>query len=276
METRQNIALKAAKNILHSLVRILVRYGVSHPEFAELAKQVYVDVVNRHYSIPGKKNTVSRTAVLSGLSRKDVLRLKETRADPESDATLAMNRATRVLGGWLRDAEFHDQDGNPKNLPFKSSNRSFKDLVKKYSGDITARTILDELIRIGAAELVDKNTVRLITQGYIPLKSEEDKIRIMGISTADLLNTIQYNLDPQEYPRFQREVIYTELPKETIAEFKLLSHEKSLELLLELNRWLSEKKAESIQNQKQLHKSRVGLGIYYIENDVDEVGDEKS
>jgi hypothetical protein len=181
-----------------------------------------------------------------------------------------------VLGGWLRDAEFHDQDGNPKNLPFKSSNRSFKDLVKKYSGDITARTILDELIRIGAAELVDKNTVRLITQGYIPLKSEEDKIRIMGISTADLLNTIQYNLDPQEYPRFQREVIYTELPKETIAEFKLLSHEKSLELLLELNRWLSEKKAESIQNQKQLHKSRVGLGIYYIENDVDEVGDEKS
>jgi hypothetical protein len=275
METRQNNVLKATQKILHSLVRILVRYGVSHPEFAELAKQVYVDVVNRHYTIPGKKNTVSRTAVLSGLSRKEVLRLNETREELDNDATMSMNRATRVLGGWLRDAEFQDQDGNPKDLPLKGSKGSFKDLVKKYSGDITARTILDELIRIGAVELVNKNTVHLITQGYIPLKSEEDKLRIMGISTADLLNTMLYNLDPHEYPRFQREVVYTELPKEAIAEFKLLSHEKSLALLLEFNQWLSDKKAESKQSQTEPHRSRVGLGIYYIENDVNEVGDGK-
>jgi hypothetical protein len=84
-----------------------------------------------------------------------------------------------------------------------------------------------------------------------------------------------YNLDPHEYPRFQREVVYTELPKEAIAEFKLLSHEKSLALLLEFNQWLSDKKAESKQSQTEPHRSRVGLGIYYIENDVNEVGDGK-
>ena len=76
-------ALSAATlRLLRPLVRILLRNNVSHRTFAELAKVAYVEVANAEFGIVGKKQTVSRIAILSGLTRKEVQRLlAQTPAD---------------------------------------------------------------------------------------------------------------------------------------------------------------------------------------------------
>ena len=75
-QSKHGQALSAATlHLLRPLVRILLRNHVSHRTFAELAKRVYVEVANIEFGIPGKKQTVSRIAILSGLTRKEVQRL---------------------------------------------------------------------------------------------------------------------------------------------------------------------------------------------------------
>jgi len=257
----------ATSKLLRPIVRMLLRKGVSHSEFVEIAKRVYVDEAYDSFMIPGRKKTVSRAAVLTGLSRKEVLRLTmdEEIQQPRKGS---INRANRVINGWLRDKEFQDKDGNALHLPLTGNSSSFASLVKKYSGDITAGAVLDELIRVGVIKKKDDEFVELVAQGYVPQEDQEEKIRIMGNCATDFLNTVDHNLESKEEEVwFQRHVVYSHLPKEVIPVFKKMSKEKSTKLLIELNQWLAEKDVVSNPDAVGAAEVRAGLGIYYFEED---------
>jgi len=125
-------ALSAATlRLLRPLVRILLRNNVSHRTFAELAKLVYVEVANAEFGIAGKKQTISRIAILSGLTRKEVQRLLAHPPDTESVAEEEYHRASRVITGWVRDPDFGDGKGHPHPLRMEGKRASFSELVKR-------------------------------------------------------------------------------------------------------------------------------------------------
>ena len=67
-------ALRAAVvRLLRPLVRLLLRYSVPFSVFEELAKRAYVDVAMQDFEVPGKKSTISRASVLTGLTRQEWL-----------------------------------------------------------------------------------------------------------------------------------------------------------------------------------------------------------
>lgn len=264
-EKEQPILQRALSLILKPVVRLLIKNEVSFAEFAEMAKQAYVDVSYEHFSIKGRKTTYSRVAVLTGLSRKEVVRLAGEQAD-QGPATATPNRAQRVVNGWLSDPEFLDEQGDALVLPVHGDAASFETLVARYSGDITLGAVLDELLRIGIVRRAGKTHVELITTGYIPKTDELEKIRVLSLSTSDLLSSAVHNLTaPDEPARFQRQLTYEAMPTEEAQQFKLYSEEKANELLLHLNEYLSQLSADATPDEGAGH--RVGLGIYYIEND---------
>ena len=162
-------ALSAATlHLLRPLVRILLRNNVSHRTFADLAKQVYVEVANTEFAIPGKKQTVSRIAILSGLTRKEVQQLLKEPPDSRSIADEEYHRAARVITGWLRDPKYGDGKGHPRPLCLEGKGGSFSQLVKRYSGDIPVRALLDELVRVGAAAVSPQRDITLLAERYIP------------------------------------------------------------------------------------------------------------
>src|SRR3569623_3819695 len=119
MSPGSNKALSAAVlRLLRPLVRLVVRNGVSYGAFADLAKWVYVDVSNKEFGVVGRKQTDSRISVLTGLTRKDVARLKGIDAPDDTAAAEQYHRAARVIGGWLRDARFLNKAGRPAALSF--------------------------------------------------------------------------------------------------------------------------------------------------------------
>lgn len=233
-DIKQILATSILK-ILRPIVRVLLKHGISHTEFSELARKAYVDVAFKDFRIEGRKQTVSRVAVLTGLSRKEVVRLQYIADTAPLAEKGPLNRAARVITGWTLDPEFRDAQGQPLPLPSTGDGASFATLIKRYSGDITAGAILDELVHVGAVELRDE-LLFLCTQAYVPRSSELEKLKIMGICAADFLNTIEHNVStPNADARFQRALIYHDLPREVVDEFKTLSAEKSSALLLELN-----------------------------------------
>lgn len=264
-------ALSAATlKLLRPLVRILLRNNVSHQTFAELAKQAYVEIAHAEFGIPGKKQTTSRVAILTGLTRKEVQRLLTSPTGSETATTEEYNRAARVISGWVRDPDFGDGKGHPFPLRMEDRRASFSELVKRYSGDIPVRAMLDELLRVGAVKQMKDGRICLLTHGYVPQKGMAEKLHVLGTDTADLIETIDHNVHQSpSKARFQRKVMYDNIPVEAAQEFRVLAAAQGQAVLEALDRWLSQRDRDVNPAAKGTGRVRVGLGLYHFEEQLD-------
>ena len=263
--------------LLRPLVRVLLRNGMSFNAFSDLARRVYVDVGMDEFGIPGKKQTISRVSILSGLSRKEVQRLlEEKHGAPKTDAQERYNRAARVIAGWVRDKDFTDTSGQPLALRPEGDSASFSLLVKRYSGDVPARAILDELLRVGAVERLEDDGIRLLARAYIPRTSDLDKLEILGTDVSDLIYTIDHNLQHGTAdPFFQRKVMYDNLTAEAVKNFRDLSAKQAQELLEKMDAWLSKHDRDVNSSVQGTGRLRAGIGIYYFEENLEHPPEEK-
>ncbi|MEO6032345.1 MAG: DUF6502 family protein [Burkholderiaceae bacterium] len=256
---------RAIEQLLRPLFRLLLRHSVSLGAFEGIAKRVYVDVALKDFAIPGKKVSASRVAVVSGLTRKEVHRLMMEPKGPVGEGAERYNRAARVLTGWVRDADFGGPDGAPRALDVEGE-QGFAELVRRYSGDMPARAVLDELLRVGAVEQHEDARLRLVTRAYVPQHSQTDKLGILGSDVADLIDTIDHNLQHGAAdPRFQRKVMYQSVPVEALPAFRKLGAANSQALLEKLDRWLAAHDAAAPSDRPEPPRARVGVGIYYFE-----------
>jgi hypothetical protein len=264
-----NALSAAVKRLLYPLVQILLRQGMPFGAFSDLAKRVYVDVAQQEFGIPGRKQSISRVSIITGLTRKEVRRVQRLSIADDASAIAQYNRAARVIAGWRRDPQFIDSQGNPAELPLEGEGSSFAELVRRFSGDVPARAVRDELLRVGAAEITETGAIRLQVRAYVPIGSETEKVSILGIDVADLLTTITHNIvaDASE-PFFQRKVAYDNLPIEAVAGLKPLVHKKAQELLEEFDRWLAARDRDVNPTIKGSGRQRAGVSVYYFETDL--------
>src|SRR4030066_143455 len=261
MKAQVSQALSAAvTTLLRPLVRLLLRDGVPYRTFSDLAKRVYVDGATEEVGIPGRKQSKSRVSILTGLSRKEVLRVKRLPGPDDMGASQRYNRAVRVISGWVRDRIFTNESGDPVDLPFEGGNASFKRLVRLYSGDAPARAILDELLRVGSVERTAEGKIHLFDRSYVPKKSEIEKIGILGTDAADLVSTIEHNIRRTDTPFFQRKVCYDNLPCEALPQLKKMAGKKSQVLLAPLDRGVSKRDRDFTRQVGGTGGKRAGCG----------------
>jgi hypothetical protein len=103
----------AVLRLLRPLVRILLRNGVSYSTFSDFVKWVYVDVAGKEFGIEGRKQSTSRVSVITGLSRKEVMRVRQLARPDDRASTEKYNRAARVIAAWRRHRNFLDAEGKP-------------------------------------------------------------------------------------------------------------------------------------------------------------------
>ena len=265
----------AVSRLLKPLVKILIRKGVSYAVFSEMTKRTYVDIADKDFKIPGKLQTNTRIATITGLSRKDVLRLQKQAQAGEKNLTDQHNRATRVISAWIREADFLDKRGRPAALPFEGVERSFTTLVKQFSGDIPPRTILDELIYSGSVKLLKDKRIQLVCNAYIPAADNLGKVRILGTDTRDLIATIGHNLDSSsEDAYFQRKVTYDNIPEDAIEKIKQIIVQKGQSALESMNKDMAKYDRDSNPDLKGTGRKRAGICIFYFEDNLDNKGDD--
>jgi hypothetical protein len=261
----------AVRKLLPPLVRILLRNGMAAKSFHELVKHAYVQIARDEFGISGKPATMSRIAILTGLTRKEVQALLDMPVQREEHYGQEYNRAARVITGWLRDSDFGDGNGHPIPLRILGKRRSFSALVKRYSGDIPVRAMLDELVRVGAVKQLRDGRIGLVVRGYIPQKGMDQQLTILGQDAADLMDTIDHNLyrNPSR-PRIQRKVMYDNVPAESANAFKAVAESRSQEMLEGLDRWLSHRDRDINPTVKGTGRVRVGVGLYHFEERLEE------
>lgn len=179
-------------NILRPIARLFLRFGRGYREFSELSKAAFVSVAGEDYGVHGRPTNVSRIAAMTGLTRKEISRLRK-KIDNDDAATC--DRGTpleEVISAWRSRSEFLDSDGNPAALPFTRKRGSFPTLVKQFAGDIPEGAMRKELLRIGAVEIVGE-TCRLRPADPQKEVAEEQMASQLRAGPFPLLTALAHN-----------------------------------------------------------------------------------
>lgn len=268
-DSTHNALSRALYKVLRPMVRLLLRQGVSYRAFADVARHVFVDVAEEEFALPGRKVSHSRTAVLTGINRKDIAKLKDRPHPLSATGVDAPNPAARVITAWLNDARFHDEAGNPKVLLIEdqaTQKDSFTTLAKDYSSDVPVRALVDELKRINAVER-NKDQLRLIVNGYVPIEDIQQNLRIFGTAASDLLTTMDHNIAGEAPgPFLQRTVSYSHISPTDLDTIRQRCRQEGEALLIKVNEWMSEFERDGPPPEGAGEQQfRTGLGVYYVE-----------
>ena len=190
--------LAAFSKLLRPLVRILLKHGVTYAEFSEVVKTVFVTIAAQEFRVPGKKMSKARIAIVTGLTRKEVYRISEQQGEDTGDHRTNLSRIGRVLSGWHTDPEFIGPYGMPLEIRYDAENANdvtFVRLVQRYSGDMTPRAMLDELLRVGAVVETDHNWLKVLRREYVPEMLAPDFIERVGRGVHNFVHTVEKNME---------------------------------------------------------------------------------
>jgi hypothetical protein len=261
--------LSAFKVLLRPLVRILLRHGVSFAEFADILKAVYVEIAVTEFKVDGKRGTKSRIAVITGLTRKEVSRVVEVAGAENQGAKSNLNRVARVLAGWHTDPDFIGPYGMPLEIRYEDGGLStvtFSTLVRRYSGDMSPRSMLDELMRVGAVVETEPSWLKVLRRVYEPQTLAQDNFERVGEVVKNFVDTVDFNLQKEKLGagRFERIVYSPEgIRNEDMPRFDRYIKERCQALLEEIDNWIAQLEVPEKGNKNVTH---TGIGIYhYIE-----------
>lgn len=267
--------LAAYAKLLRPLVRILLRHGVTYAELSEVIKTVYVSVAALEFRVPGKKMSKARIAIVTGLTRKEVQRIAEIDNREKFGQKKNLSRIVRVLSGWHTDPEFTGPYGMPLELKYDSdvpTDETFVRLVQRYSGDMTPRAMLDELLRVGAVVETDQNWFKIIRREYVPHALAPDFLERVGRGVHNFVHTIEMNMQKTGpgKGRFERTVRPDcGIRAQDLPLFDQYVRQKCQALLEDIDNWLT--KLE--QPKKQDEVVQTGVGIYHFVVEDDEYED---
>lgn len=263
--------LAAYSKLMRPLVRILLRHGVTYAELSEVVKTVYVSIAAHEFRVPGKKMSKARIAIVTGLTRKEVQRISELDSKENAGLKTNLSRIGRVLSGWHTDPDFTGPYGMPLELRYDSdipADATFARLVQRYSGDMTPRAMLDELLRVGAVVETDQNWFKVVRREYVPHTLDPDFLERVGRGVHNFVHTIEMNMQKAGpgKGRFERTVRPDSgLRVQDLPLFDKYVRQKSQALLEDIDNWLT--KLEQPNKKDKVIQTGVGIYHFVVEDD---------
>jgi hypothetical protein len=273
----------AYRRLFNPLIRILIRNGVTATEATDLVKRVYVDAcASEEFQVSGQRISDTRIAILTGLSRKEVHKLRNEPDDNDSGTNLS--RISRLIAAWNQDPDFTGPYGLPLAIPFDAKPAgdapSFTELVRRHGDDITPRAMLDELLRTELASIDDDGLIRNSGRTYIPSKLDPASVERLGRIVGRLADTLDFNnqVEDSHLGRYEREVTTDiGLTEEQYRQFNYYLRAKCQQLLETIDNWLATQEGRLHARDKpklppNTRRVMTGIGVFhFLDQDFDEI-----
>lgn len=275
MSTPKDTALSACRQLLKPIIGILLRNGVTYKDIAALCKQIYVEVASQEFGIRGRDTNLSRVALLTGIDRKEVARIKVAwkNNDESESSEQGQDRMTRVLSGWHQDPDFLSEDGKPLVMPVDGNMPSFAQLARRYGGDMPTSALLKELKNSGSVAADDDGNLHLVKRYYMPAQSDPRALLRAGSVVSDLGNVLYNNLykaNPEKNKplRFEGRATNTQMSPTNAQAFRTFVDHEGQAFLEKIDTWLTthEEKNVDPNNEHAQQTIRLGVGAYLIES----------
>jgi hypothetical protein len=264
--------IKSCRYLLLPVVRFVLRHGVTIAEFAELTKDAYVQVARQDHGIDGRPTNNARVAMLTGLSRREVAKVRDRLLEGGLLAEDSHgNRISQILTGWHVDSEFTDENGQPKVLPATGPKGSLPSLLKRYAGDLPHGAIRKEMQQRALIEEQSDGSFRVMKRDYVFSNLDPESVNRLGVALHDHATTLVHNYNENRLaaPRFERTAVNTSIKPSTYKAFHKLVEERGLSFLEEMDGWLSENELET-STDSAARTVRLGVGVYLIYDESEE------
>lgn len=255
--------------LLRPLVRLLIRNGITFPVLVELLRELYVNVAEYDFELPGKEQTSSRVSLVTGVHRKEVRRLRGAGA-PVGAVPAALSRTSRILARWLAVPGYVDLQGRPVPLPRMGAAPSFEALVASVTKDVRPRAVLDEWRDRGIVT-VEGDTVILAESALLPRRGDAHQLYFLGRNLHDHIAAAAANVEEAAPRFFERAVHYDGLSLDLAVKLEQRSRALATEALQAANREANaacEREDEEREAGTEAPTWRWNFGIYIYAEDT--------
>lgn len=255
---------------MRPVVRFLLRNGVTWDEFSQVSKDTYVDVARAEYGIQGRPTNNARVAVLTGLSRREVARVRDRVSEASGQPYQRKgNRISQILTAWHVDPEFIDERGHPKDLPPTGSSGSLASLLKRYAGDLPHGAIKKEMLQLGLIDVMNDGHMKILKRDYVYAALDPEIVRQMSVALHDHASTLDHNLntDRKTPARFEGLADNVHISARSANAFNKFIENQGMRFLQEADAWLSEHEIDVAKNANS-RQVRLGVGVYLIQDEI--------
>ena len=239
-------------------------------EFSELSKDAYVEVARAEYGIQGRPTNNARVAVITGLSRREVARVRDRVMDAgDQPSQRKGNRISQILTAWHVDKEFLNEQGQPKDLPPTGPLGSLASLLKRYAGDLPHGAIRKEMLQLGLINEMKNGQLKVLKRDYVYAALDPEIVRQMSVALHDHASTLDYNLnaDRKTPARFERLADNVHISSRSAKAFNKIVEDRGMRLLQEMDAWLSEHEVDASKSTSS-REIRLGVGVYLIHDEI--------
>ncbi len=268
-QIQQNI-LKALYLMLKPLARSLLRSGIGFREFSEVAKAAFVYEASVGYGIRGRETNISRVAIMTGLSRREVKKMRGGSPDEIVLSEDVHSPGASVLACWHTDEKFIDSNSKPMDLEYDGPPNSFCELVKKSAGDLPSVAMKKELERIGALEQLADGRLKVLKRTFIPNEVDELLAMALRASVLPLLETIDHNCISKRGAMgafLERTAGVRQIRKSKIPLVRAFLNEKLASYTYEIDAFLERNNDLTMTDSEIISSKAIGAGFYYFETD---------
>jgi len=260
---------------LRPIAKILLRFGIGFREFSEITKTAFVDVATSEYGLRGRPTNISRVAVMTGLTRKEVRRIREKIENGNQSVVIKTTPLSEVLHRWHAESEYLDSSGRPAVLPFSGETGSFSSLVKLYGGDIPPGAMRTELKRVAAVEEDEDGNLKAVSRTLHPKGAHEKLVTTLVHAVYPLVATVAHNVNPDredeswaQMTTYSRSIRKSDIPRLRRISFDRLTEvAESVDDLFMAYETLHETDVEAGDD------NTVAVGVYYFEERDSEMKD---
>ncbi len=182
--------------MLRPMITFCLRHSIGLQDLLEAAKVVFIEIAAADMQARGEKINISRLSVVTGVHRKDAVRIYREGNIDES----ASRFTVRVINQWRQDKRFQSSGGRPRPLTYEGDNSEFSKLVVLVSTDLHPGTVLFDLERLGAIERLNDGRIRLKAAAYVPKHNPKESFRVMAEDTEDFTAAVVENIFSETEP----------------------------------------------------------------------------
>jgi hypothetical protein len=266
-ESRADLTLAAAIRVLAPLLPLLLREGVTFQRLAVALKQALLEEAPAVLLDSGIRVSDSSVSTLTGIHRKDVREWRSVgRPRPQAKTFGAvMNAFTR----WSTDPDYCDARGRPRVLERRSGARSFEALASSVSNDVRPRTVLQELLRLGVAELVPgasedaEDRVRLRVDAFVPPEGTPEMLQLLSDNVSDHLAAAVQNVLGATPPMLEQSIYADNLRPQSVELMRALVRKTWQAAFPEIVRKATALREDDSGQEGADQRMRIGMYFYY-------------
>lgn len=270
--TIQRQILEALLVALRPLARALLRAGIGYREFAEISKTAFVDIATKDYGLRGRPTNISRVAVMTGLTRKEVRRLRDKSDSGQGTLVVRSTPMAEILHRWYTDDDYLDQNGTPNALDFSGDDSSFSGLVRKHGGDIPPGAMRTELKRIEAVTELPDGKLKVLKRNVSGLDVHDRLITGMAKNVYPALLALAHNTDTNndEENWVLRVAATKHVRTSDMSRLRRISADRLREFVESIDDLFVAYETLYEGEEQDSPDKAVGVGVFYFEEDKSE------